>query len=143
MGSVNDASMPSIRGRILVVDDQRNMRAITALLLRAEGYVAHEASSGEEALAILSVPGVDVMLTDLKMAPMDGLTLLQRALEMDPRLQVIIITAFGSIESAVESMRLGACDYLQKPFKEGELSLRVGHAVERSRKRSRANKTLV
>jgi two-component system response regulator HydG len=133
MAGVNNASLPSIRGRILVVDDQRLMRMTTALLLMAEGYAVVEAASGEEALALLAAIPVDLMLTDLKMEPMDGRTLLQRALEMKPRLQVIIMTAFGSIESSEECLRLGASDYLQKPFKDGELSHRVGRAVARSR----------
>ena len=74
------------KGRILVVDDQRNMRATTALLLRAEGYVVDEAGSGEEALAWLAEHQVDLLLTDLKMEPMDGLQLLKRAVEIAPRL---------------------------------------------------------
>ena len=130
---MNDVSTPHPRGRILVVDDQRNMRATTALLLRAEGYTVLEAATGEEALASLSSSGVDLLLTDLKMEPMDGLTLLRRALEVAPRLQVIMMTAFGSIESAVEAMRLGAYDYVTKPFKESELRHRVERALERAR----------
>ncbi|EPX60538.1 Response regulator of zinc sigma-54-dependent two-component system [Cystobacter fuscus DSM 2262] len=121
------------RGRILVVDDQRNMRATTALLLRSEGYFVLEAATGEEALQILSGGRVELMLTDLKMEPMDGLTLLKKALEVSPRLQVIMMTAFGSIESAVEAMRQGAFDYVTKPFKEGELRYRVERAQERAR----------
>jgi two-component system response regulator HydG len=130
---VNDASKPLPRGRILVVDDQKNMRATTALLLRSEGYSVLEAATGEEALTTLSANGVDLMLTDLKMEPMDGLTLLKKALEVAPRLQVIMMTAFGSIESAVEAMRQGAFDYVTKPFKEGELRYRVERALERAR----------
>ena len=121
------------RGRILVVDDQRNMRATTALLLRSEGYFVLEAATGEEALQILSGGRVELMLTDLKMEPMDGLTLLKKALEVSPRLQVIMMTAFGSIESAVEAMRQGAFDYVTKPFKDGELRWRVERALERAR----------
>jgi two-component system, NtrC family, response regulator HydG len=130
---VNDASKPLTRGCILVVDDQRNMRATTALLLRSEGYTVLEAATGEDALTTLSSTGVDLMLTDLKMEPMDGLTLLKKALEVAPRLQVIMMTAFGSIESAVEAMRQGAFDYVTKPFKEGELRYRVERALERAR----------
>ncbi len=122
----------SLRGRILVVDDQRNMRATTALLLRSEGYTVFEAATGEEALAEISSNGVDLLLTDLKMEPMDGLTLLKRALEVLPRLQVIMMTAFGSIETAVEAMRRGAYDYVTKPFKEVELCHRVERALERA-----------
>jgi two-component system response regulator HydG len=131
---VTDASTtPPPRGRILVVDDQRNLRVTTALLLRSEGYTVFEAASGEEALVQLATNGVDLLLTDLKMEPMDGLTLLKKALEAVPRLQVIMMTAFGSIETAVEAMRLGAYDYVTKPFKEGELRYRVERALERSK----------
>nr|WP_225413361.1 sigma-54 dependent transcriptional regulator [Stigmatella hybrida] len=129
---MNDASSLPLRGRILVVDDQRNMRATTALLLRAAGHTVSEAATGEEALGLLAGGGVDLLLTDLKMEPMDGLTLLKRALEVAPRLQVILMTAFGSIESAVEAMRLGAYDYVTKPFKESEVRYRVERALERA-----------
>jgi len=119
--------------RILVVDDQRNMRATTAMLLRAAGYDVLEAGDGEEALRILGGSGVDLLLTDLKMEPMDGMTLLKRGLEVSPQTQVILMTAFGSIESAVEAMRLGAYDYVTKPFQERELVHRVARAVERGK----------
>jgi two-component system response regulator HydG len=122
-----------VAGRILVVDDQRNMRATTAMLLRASGYQVHEAEGGEQALGMLGERSADLMLTDLKMEPMDGLTLLKRATELSPRTQVILMTAYGSIESAVEAMRTGAYDYITKPFKEGELLHRVQKALERAR----------
>ncbi len=122
-----------IRGRILVVDDQRNMRATTAMLLRGEGYDVLEAANGEEALAVLATKPIDLLLTDLKMEPMDGLTLLRRGLEVSPHTQVILMTAYGSIESAVEAMRNGAYDYVAKPFKEGELVHRVQRALERAK----------
>ncbi|WP_257452247.1 sigma-54-dependent transcriptional regulator [Archangium lipolyticum] len=130
---MTDAPTQLSRGRILVVDDQRNLRTTTALLLRSAQYSVFEAANGEEALATLANNGVDLMLTDLKMEPMDGLTLLKKALEVSPRLQVIMMTAFGSIESAVTAMREGAFDYITKPFKESELRLRVEHALERAR----------
>jgi two-component system, NtrC family, response regulator HydG len=118
------------KGRILVVDDQRNMRATTALLLRSEGYSVDEAASGEEALAWLGDHQIDLLLTDLKMEPMDGLTLLKRAVEVAPRLAVIVMTAYGSIETAVDAMRRGAYDYVTKPFKDGELIHRVDKGLE-------------
>ncbi len=120
------------KGKILVVDDQRNMRATTAMLLRAEGHQVEEAGGGEEALSILTAHPVDLLLTDLKMEPIDGLTLLKQALEVVPHAQVIVMTAYGSIESAVEAMRRGAYDYITKPFKEGELVHRVQKALERA-----------
>ncbi len=124
------APTPPRKGRILVVDDQRNMRATTALLLRAEGYTVDEAGSGEEALAWLSDHQADLLLTDLKMEPMDGLTLLKRAIALAPQLSVIVMTAYGSIETAVEAMRRGAYDYITKPFKDGELLHRVNKGLE-------------
>ena len=130
---MNDASPPSSRGRILVVDAQRNVRAITTNLLRAEGYTVLEAVSGQDALATLAKNEVHLLLTRLQMRPMDGLTLLKCALEVAPRLQVIIMTASGSIESAVESMRLGAYDYVTLPYKEGDMRHRVERALERAR----------
>jgi two-component system response regulator HydG len=115
MVSMDNTSALPRRSCILVVDDQRSMRATTTLLLLSEGHHVIEASSGEEALAMLAMSNVDLMLTNLKMEAMDGLTLLRRALEQVPHLRVIILTAFGSKQSAEESMRLGAYDYLQKP----------------------------
>lgn len=80
MASMNNAFASSTRGRILLVDDQRMLRFVTALLLRTEDYDVIEAGSGEEALDMLAMLEVDLLLTDLKMEPMDGFTLLQRAL---------------------------------------------------------------
>jgi two-component system response regulator HydG len=131
-----DKPATQCRGRVLVVDDQRNMRATTALLLRAEGFEVAEASGGEEALDALANQPFDVMLTDLKMEPMDGLTLLERALEVSPPTHVIVMTAYGSIETAVEAMRRGAYDYITKPFKDGELVHRLDKALERARLQS-------
>lgn len=119
-----------VRGRILVVDDQKNMRTTTGLLLRQAGHEVQEAASGEEALRLLEGSNFDLLLTDLRMEPMSGTELLARALQIQPGLQVIVMTAFGSIDSAVEAMRLGATDYLSKPFKSGELEVRVAKALE-------------
>ncbi len=123
----------------MVVDDQRNMRATTALLLRSEGFVVDEAGTGEEAVALLGGTPIDLMLTDLKMEPMDGLQLLKRAIDTAPQTQVIVMTAHGSIETAVEAMRRGAYDYITKPFKDGELVHRVQKALERARLVSAVN----
>src|SRR3989475_839104 len=119
--------------RILIVDDQRNMRTTTALVLRQQGYQVSEAESGEVALSRLLAEPFDVVLTDLKMAPLDGLAVLRGALEVSPSTQVIVMTGYGTVESAVEAMQLGAYDYLSKPFKESELLLRVQRALEQRR----------
>src|SRR5438309_1981063 len=119
--------------RILIVDDQRNMRTTTALVLRQQGYVVAEAESGEGALSRLLAEPFDVVLTDLKMAPLDGLAVLRGALEISPSTQVIVMTGYGTVESAVDAMQHGACDYVNKPFKESELLMRVQRALERRR----------
>ncbi|MBL8923215.1 MAG: sigma-54-dependent Fis family transcriptional regulator [Myxococcaceae bacterium] len=115
------------------MDDQRNMRATTAMLLRNEGFFVDEAASGEEALSLLAQRPYELLLTDLKMEPMDGIVLLKRALESVAGLQIIVMTAYGSIETAVEAIRSGAYDYITKPFKDGELVYRVQKALERAR----------
>ncbi len=130
---MTDAPTQLSRGRILIVDDQLNLRRTTAMLLEPYGYTLFLAGSGEEALDVVAKEGVDLMLTDLKMTPMDGLTLLKKAREVAPHLQVIMMTAFGSIDTAVEAMRQGAYDYVQKPFKDSELRARVERALERGR----------
>src|SRR2546428_768213 len=119
--------------RILIVDDQRNGRTAAALVLRQQGYQVSEAEGGEVALSRLLAEPFDVVLSDLKMAPLDGLAVLRGALEVSPSTQVIVMTGYGTVESAVEAMQLGAYDYLSKPFKESELLLRVQRALEQRR----------
>ncbi len=125
----NPGAMP----RVLVVDDQKNMRATTAMVLRQEGYLVGEAAGVEEALRLLEAESFELVLTDLRMEPQDGMELLRRALEISPGTQVIVMTAYGTIESAVDAMRLGAADYISKPFKESELLVRVEKALEKRR----------
>jgi two-component system response regulator HydG len=127
------AAPPPATGTVLVVDDQRNMRATTALLLRQAGHRVEEAEDGSAALERLSQRTFDVVLTDLRMPTMDGLELLRATQRDGPQTQVIVMTAYGTIESAVEAMRLGAADFIAKPFKEDELLLRVGKALEKRR----------
>jgi two-component system response regulator HydG len=117
--------------RVLIVDDQRNMRTTTALVLRQAGYDVAEAESGEAALSRLLAEPFDVVLTDLKMAPLDGIEVLRGALEISPSTQVIVMTGYGTVESAVAAMQQGAHDYLSKPFKEEELLVRVQRALEK------------
>ncbi|AKU89675.1 sigma-54-dependent transcriptional regulator [Vulgatibacter incomptus] len=124
---------PPGSARILVVDDQKNMRATTAIVLRQDGYVVEESEGGEEALRAIDRGAFDLVLTDLRMEPLDGLAMLRRVQEVSPATQVVVMTAYGTIETAVEAMRLGAADYLSKPFKESELLVRVGKALEKQR----------
>jgi two-component system response regulator HydG len=120
-------------GRILVVDDQRNMRATTALVLRSAGHVVEEAEDGATAIQRVQTAAFDVVLTDLRMPAVDGMEVLREAQRLAPDTQVIVMTAYGTIESAVEAIRCGAYDFLAKPFKEDELLVRVSKALEKRR----------
>src|SRR5512138_2286576 len=130
-----DAAPGAPRGKVLVVDDQRNMRATTAILLRQAGHAVEEAESGAAAIRRVQQEPFDVVLTDLRMPDLDGLEVLRAVRAHAPDTQVIVMTGYGTIESAVEAMRRGALDYVSKPFKEDELLLRISRAVEQRRLR--------
>ena len=117
--------------KILVVDDQRNMRTTLALMLRDVGYDVEDAADGEIACDRVAADSFDLVITDLRMGATDGMHVLRHAKEVAPLTEVIVMTAFGTIESAVEAMRLGAHDYIQKPFSEQELLVKVQRAVEK------------
>jgi two-component system response regulator HydG len=119
--------------KVLIADDQRNMRSTLAIMLRDAGYDVAEAHDGSHASELLGADAFDLVLTDLKMGATDGIAVLRHAKEVSPLTEVIVMTAYGTIESAVEAMRLGAHDYIQKPFTEQELLLKVQKALERRR----------
>jgi two-component system response regulator HydG len=119
--------------KILVVDDQRNMRTTLAMMLRGAGYEVDEASDGTEGADRGSKGAYDIVLTDLRMGAMDGIAVLRAIKEARAMAEVIVMTAYGTIESAVEAMRLGAFDYIQKPFTEQELLVKVARAIENRR----------
>jgi len=125
------AALPA--GRLLVVDDQKNMRTTTAMVLRQAGYQVDEAEDGAAALQRLAGDGYDVVLTDLRMPNVDGMEVLRTVRQVAPETEVIVMTAYGTIASAVEAIRRGAYDFLAKPFKEDELLLRAAKAVEKRR----------
>jgi two-component system response regulator HydG len=127
------AASPPATGNVLVVDDQKNMRATTAMLLRSAGHQVAEAADGSIALEQLARGTYDVVLTDLRMPNLDGMQLLKTVQQSSPQTQVIVMTAYGTIESAVEAIRHGACDFLTKPFQSDEVLLRVGKALEKRR----------
>ena len=131
--SAPDTAPPGAAPRVLVVDDQRNMRATTAILLREAGYAVTEAEDGAAAVQRVGAEPFDVVLTDVRMGTVDGMEVLRATLEVAPTTQVIVMTAYGTIESAVEAIRRGAYDYIAKPFKEDELLLRVAKALEKRR----------
>jgi DNA-binding NtrC family response regulator len=125
--------MSQERGRILVVDDEPNARSALAELLRDEGYVTEVAADGAHALRVLESFEPDVVLTDLKMPVMDGLTLLQRARPRCPHAAFLVMTAFGSIETAVSAIKQGAENYLTKPLDLDAVSALVMRAAEKAK----------
>ena len=117
--------------RILVVDDEANARRAIATILGEEGYEVAEAANGEEALARLAEFSPAVVLTDVRMPKMDGLTFLQKAREQGADATFIVMTAFASVETAVEAMRAGAENYLVKPLDANAVLVVLGKALEK------------
>jgi two-component system response regulator AtoC len=107
--------------RVLIVDDDRAILKVLASQLAQDGIRTFEAESGEQALALLDSQPVDVVLTDLRMPGMDGMTLLTRIARSWPEVPVIVLTAYGSIQLAVETMKAGAADFIIKPFDRDEV----------------------
>ncbi len=123
----------SSKGIIHVIDDEPIIHDVLAQLLTSEGYEVEISASGEEALEKFPSQSFDVILLDLLMPGMDGIEVLRRIKKVDPLAAVIIITAYGSVESAIAAMKIGALDYVQKPFKHDDLLLAIEKAVERKR----------
>jgi len=115
---------------VLVVDDEQNMQTVMRMILEDAGHVVITASSGEEALKHIQDPNLDVVLSDMKMPGMGGEGLLARCRADRPDLPVIVVTAHGTIKSAVKSVAAGAADYLTKPFEPEELEIAVHNAVK-------------
>ncbi len=121
--------------RILVVDDERSMRELLAIVLRREGYDVLLAENGRAAVEALERESVDLLISDIKMPDMSGVEVLRAAKRADQDILGIMITAFASTETAVEAMRLGACDYLSKPFDIDLLKMKVREKIENRRLR--------
>ena len=123
----------SERSHILIVDDEKNYLLVLQTLLEDAGYTVTAVNDPETALAFLGESEVDVLVTDMKMPKVSGREVLQRVKKSWSHIPVLIMTAFGSIESAVEVMKSGAFDYITKPFSNDELLLSVHNAAELSR----------
>jgi len=122
--------------RVLVVDDEEGIREFLAEVLAGEGLQVTEAESGEAAAALVERRSFHLLVTDLRMPGMDGMALLRRARAIAPEMEVVVLTAHGTVESAVEAMKLGAFDYLTKPLSSPtELRLVAERALERRRLR--------
>jgi two-component system, NtrC family, response regulator PilR len=124
------AATPRRPARILVVDDERSMRELLAIVLRREGYEVVLAENGRVAIEALEREPIDILISDIKMPDLSGVDVLRAAKRIDQDILGIMITAFASTETAVEAMRLGACDYLSKPFDIDLLKMKVREKVE-------------
>src|SRR6185369_4692440 len=107
--------------RILVVDDEEIIRNSISFILGKEGYDVVEAANGKEAYDLVLKESFDIIITDLEMPEMKGIELLERVVQISPQVMVIIITAYGSLETAIAALRKGAGDYILKPIEFDEL----------------------
>jgi two-component system, NtrC family, response regulator AtoC len=121
--------MISDKKQILVADDEPNLRRVLGAQLSRDGHEVHLAEDGRAALKCLSDNHIDLVITDLKMPLIDGMELLRKALEIDPSLPVVMITAHGTVDNAVEALKTGAFDYITKPFDQEELRTIVRKAL--------------
>ncbi|NVO01017.1 MAG: sigma-54-dependent Fis family transcriptional regulator, partial [Geobacteraceae bacterium] len=119
--------------RILVVDDEENLRHLLSVLLKKQGYGVESAVDGEEALRMLAADPYDFVLSDILMPKMDGREMLAEIVSRGIRSTVIMMSAYGTIDTAIECMKLGAYDYISKPFKNDEIVLVLKKALERER----------
>jgi DNA-binding NtrC family response regulator len=119
------------RPRIVLADDELNLRKVLGAILLRDGYEVLEARDGEEALRqVAANPGIAALITDLRMPRLDGMGLLRRIVAEHPDVPVIMITAHGSVDSAVEAVKLGAFDYIEKPFEQSQIQQVVAKALK-------------
>lgn len=119
-----------MKSRILVVDDEESIREFLDIMLRKEGYEVTLAEDGAKAVEVLKKKSFDMVISDLQMPNMTGMELLKHTRENYPDVIFMIITAFGTTESAVEAMKMGAYDYITKPFKIDEVRINIAHALK-------------
>ncbi len=120
-------------GTIHIIDDEPIIHEVLGDLLTSEGYEVVNSFNGEEALSKHSSQSFELVLLDLLMPGMEGIEILKRLKKIDPQAVVIVITAYASVESAISAMKMGAFDYIQKPFKHDDFLLTVGRAIEHKR----------
>jgi two-component system NtrC family response regulator len=123
----------TMKGRILFIDDDKAGREIALFNLRGAGYEVTAASDGQEGLSLFSPETFDVVITDVKMPGLSGIEVLRRIKKQAPEIPVLVITAFGNVETAVKAMKSGAYDFIGKPFQRDQLLLSVERALERRR----------
>ncbi len=115
---------------ILLVDDEKSVRTTLSMFLTKAGYNIEESSNGQDAIEKTNQKFYDLIITDLKMKPIDGMEVLKKSKEINPMTEVIVMTAYGTVASGVEAMKLGAYDYILKPFKNDEFLILVSKALE-------------
>jgi two-component system, NtrC family, response regulator PilR len=119
--------------KILVVDDEKSLREVMSIMLKRAGYEVTEASDGEQAIGQVNKEIYDLVITDLRMPRADGMAVLKAVKSSSPDTVVLVVTAFGTADSAVEAMKQGAYDYLTKPFQVDEVQLIIRNALEKRR----------
>ncbi len=130
-----------MKSRVLVVDDEESIREFLEIMLRKEGYEVTCAEDGKAALEVLKKKSIDLVISDLQMPNMTGIELLKQVKEQSPQMLFMMITAFGTAETAVEAMKIGAYDYITKPFKIDEVRIVIANAL-RSQNLEVENRTL-
>jgi len=122
-----------MKAKILIVDDEKDICKALEFLLKSEGYSVALAHSGEEAVEKIQKEHFDVVLTDLKMGKLDGVAVLEKTRELSSDTSVVVMTAYASVESAVETMKKGAADYIQKPFLNEDVKITIRKVIEQKR----------
>ena len=122
---------PSAPSRLLIIDDDESVRLLLRDLLEEAGYAVRTAKSGEEALQLIRVATYDIIITDLRLSGMYGLEVVKEVRAIDPGIDVIVMTGYASVNSAVESMKAGAIDYITKPFNSDHIKMVVQKSLER------------
>ncbi len=130
-----------MKSRVLVVDDEESIREFLEIMLRKEGYEVTCAEDGQKALETIKKKSIDLVISDLQMPNMTGIELLRNVRDQYPEMLFMMITAFGTTETAVEAMKLGAYDYITKPFKIDEVRINIANAL-RSKNLEVENRTL-
>ena len=125
--------MPQSQIHILVVDDERNIRNNLAMVLDAEGYKVDKCANGDDAILSVKQGRYDIAFVDIQMPKIDGLELLRYLRGLRPKMPVVILTAYGTVHRAVEAMKLGAVDFLEKPFDPTAIQLLCQEILEREK----------
>ncbi len=129
--NAEERRMKKRKEKILIVEDEQGMNEILRILLESDGYDVSSAADGRSGIELMEKDIYDLVITDIKMPGVDGFEVLRKAKELSPDTLVIMITAFGTTESAIEAMKLGAYDYIHKPFKIDEIRIVVNKALEK------------